>query len=41
LFALELHKNQKTAKIAELFFKLPSTQPPFLSPAIWKAMEAH
>jgi hypothetical protein len=25
-FALEL---QKTAKIAELFFKLPSTQPPF------------
>ena len=28
-FALELHK---TAKIAELFFKLPSTQPPFLIP---------
>jgi hypothetical protein len=23
-------KHQKTAKIAELFFKLPSTPPPFL-----------
>ena len=30
-FALELHKTSKNCKNAELFFKLPSTQPPFLN----------